>query len=106
MLRYLKATGSHGIWFKQGENRLEGNVATPEELRGLEIIMFTDSNWGPQDASKPRENETRTVQLEELKSIQGYYLTRMGGPCFGGSNEKNAEVEAHAWRNCRLWMKG
>ena len=58
VLCYLKGTASHGIWFKQGENRLEGNVAIPEELRGLETTVFTNSNWGPQDASKPKENET------------------------------------------------
>ena len=89
VLRYLKHTSSHGKWFKQGENRLHGSVAIPEELKGNELIVFTDSNWGPQDASKPRPNETRTVILEELKSIQGYYITRMGGPlCWGVHREK------------------
>ena len=39
----------------------------PDELNGDELIAFTDRNWGPQDASKPRPNETRTVTLEELK---------------------------------------
>ena len=32
ILRYLKHTSSHRIWFKQGENRLHGSVAIPEEL--------------------------------------------------------------------------
>ena len=72
VLRCLKGTTSHGMWFKQGENRLEGSVAIPEELRGLETIAFTNSNWGPQDASKPKENEIRTVKVEELKSVQGF----------------------------------
>ena len=84
VIRYLKGTASHGIWFKQGENRLQGHVAIPEELRGEETILFTDSNWGPQDASKPTEHETRTVSMEELKSVQGFYLTRMGGPILWG----------------------
>ena len=61
IVKYLKGTASHGIWFKQGENRLEGHVAIPDELKGTETILFTDSNWGPQDASKPKENETCTV---------------------------------------------
>ena len=72
VLKYLKGTASHGIWFKQGENALEGNVAIPEELRWVKSVLFTDSNWGPQDASKPKENETRTVTMEELKSVQGF----------------------------------
>ena len=84
VLRYLKHTSSHGIWFTQGENRLHGSVAIPEELKGNELMVFTDSNWGPQDASKPKPNETRTVTMEELKSIQGFYITRMGGPLYWG----------------------
>ena len=58
VLRYLKHTSSHGIWFKQGENRLHGSVAIPEESKENELIVFTDSNFGPQDASKPKPNET------------------------------------------------
>ena len=85
VLRYLQSTSSHGIWFKQGENRLQGQVAIPDELKGDETILFTDSNWGPQDASKPTENETRTVTMQELRSIQGFYLTRMGGPLLWGA---------------------
>ena len=42
VLRYLKHTSSHGTWFKQGENRLHGSVAIPEELEGNELIVFTD----------------------------------------------------------------
>ena len=84
VLKYLKGTASHGIWFKQHGNRLQGHVAIPEELRGDELLLFTDSNWGPQDASRPKENETRKVSMHELKSIQGFYLTRMGGPLLWG----------------------
>ena len=80
----MKNTASHGIWFRQGENRLQGTVAIPEELNGDELLLFTDSNWGPQDASRPTPNETRTVTMQELKSVQGYYLTRMGGPLLWG----------------------
>ena len=73
VLKYLKGTALHGIWFRQGENRLQGCVAIPAELQGDELLLFTDSNWGPQDASQPVENETRTVTKQELKSIQGFY---------------------------------
>ena len=84
ILCYLKHTSSHGIWFKQSKNRLQGCCAIPRELRGDELFLFTDSNWGPQDASKPVPNETQTVTMEELKSIQGFYITRMGGPLYWG----------------------
>jgi len=84
----LKDTASHCIWLRQGEPRLEGNVATPEELRGLEAILLTDASWGPQDASQPKENEARTAKMEELKPIQGFYLARMGGPLLWGAQRE------------------
>ena len=82
VLLYLKHTSSHGIWFRQGEIRLHGSVAIPNHLKGEELMIFTDISWGPQDASKPRPNETRTVTMKELKSVQGFYITRMGGPLY------------------------
>ena len=53
-------------------------------MKDEKLLTFTDSNWGAQDASAPRPNETRTVNMEEMKSIQGYYITRMGGPLLWG----------------------
>ena len=79
-------TASYGIWFRQGENRLHRTVVIPEELCGDELLMFTDANWGPQDASKPKANETRTVTLNELRSIQGFYITCMGLSCIFPGN--------------------
>ena len=66
VLRYLKHTALHWIWFRQGENCLHGSVAIPDELKGLELILFTDLNWGPQDVSKSTTNESRTVSMEKL----------------------------------------
>ena len=37
------------IWFCQDKNWLQGCVAVSEELQGDELILFTDSNWGPRD---------------------------------------------------------
>ena len=51
-------------------------------------MIFTDSNWGSQDASKPKPNETRTATMKELKSIQGFYITRMGGPLYWGVHQE------------------
>lgn len=79
VLRYLKGTASHGIWFTQGERRLHGNVGVPREHNTEEVLVFNDSCWGPQQADQPKENETRTVYLNEMNSLQGHYVTRMGG---------------------------
>ena len=89
VLRYLKGSASRGILFYQTGNSLASTVAIPPELRLENLFAFTDSNWGPQDASKPKENETRTVTMEELRSIQGYIITRMSGPiCWNVVREK------------------
>ena len=63
-------------------------VAIPEELQGDELILFTDSNQGPQDTSKAMENESQTVTKQELKSIQGFYLTYRGTHIMGGKQRK------------------
>ena len=89
VLRYLSGTSSYGIWFKQGEERMKASILMPDGFTGNELLVWTDSNWGPQDASQPKENETRTVGMQELRSIQGFYITRMGGPIYWGvSREK------------------
>ena len=53
-----------------------------KELISDELLIFTDSNWGLQDVSKSVPNETCTATNEELKSIQGFYITCMGGPLY------------------------
>ena len=86
VLCYLKHIAFHVIWLGQGENYLHGSVAIPDKLKGLELILFTDSNGRPQDASKPTKHETRTVSMEELLSIHGFYITHMRGPIYWGVN--------------------
>ena len=80
VLRYLKSTASCGIRFTEGFNPLKGHVSFPPGENIDDLAVATDSNWGPQDASRPVQGDTRTVILEEMHSIAGYYITRMGGP--------------------------
>ena len=84
VLRYLKGTATYGLCFQQNGSHLNGSIGLPPEINGNELLSFTDSNWGPQDASQPKENETRTVSMDELRSIQGFHITRMGGPLLWG----------------------
>ena len=105
VLRYLKHTSSHRIRFKQGENHLHGSVVILDHLKGEDLMVFIDSNWGPQDASKPKPNKTQTVTMEELKSIQGFYITRIGGPLHWGFIEKREEVKAHVSQKSNQLMK-
>ena len=46
VLRYLRSTASHGIWFTQGDERLRGNIEIPSAMKDEKLLTFTDSNWG------------------------------------------------------------
>jgi hypothetical protein len=99
------------IWFTQGDNVLEGNVGLREVFEDEKTLTFTNSNWGSQDASQPRENEKRMVTSEEMKSIQGYYnITRMGGPiCWGVYREKRLSgssciAEINSFQAIRIFL--
>lgn len=43
-----------------------------------ELVTHTDSNWGPQDASKPKPGETH--HEDERRSLGGAVTLFMGGP--------------------------
>ena len=87
-LRCLGGTAPHGIWLRQGEARLGGSSAIPEELRGLEAILLAGAAWGPQGAPQPKEDGARAAKAGELKPAQGSYLARMGGPLLRGGPER------------------
>ena len=87
VLRYLRGTSDRGLCFvqKESDNQLHGFVAWPPNVPRAEhssASEYTDSNWGPQDASRPlpEDEETRTVTSSECKSVQGAMLMRTGGP--------------------------
>jgi hypothetical protein len=44
--------------------------------------LVTDANWGPQDASHPKSGET--IDEEEVRSLLGHVIMRMGGPIIWG----------------------
>ena len=59
-------------------------------MKNEKLLTFTDSNWGAQDSSAPHKDETRTVDMGEMKSIQGYYITQMGILYYGGCTERKS----------------
>ena len=82
VLRYLKGTTDFGITFHQSGCETTGHSAWPDAPADGSAYSYSDSNWGPQDASKPRPEdlEDRMVLPHEVKSLQGGIITRMGGP--------------------------
>ena len=86
VLRYLRGTTDRGLSFveKAADNAIHGYISWPTNTpvpSHLQSEKFTDSNWGPQDASRPlpEEQETRTVTDDECKSLQGALVLRTGG---------------------------
>jgi hypothetical protein len=82
ILRYLKETKDYGISYHQ--NGKYARAPWPQSKDGISLHTYSDSNWGPQDASRPVANETRTVTEEECHSIQGYVVMRQHGPIAWG----------------------
>ena len=68
---------------------MRGNVGIPSTMKDEKLLTFTNSNWDAQDASAPRQNEAQTVDMEEMKSIQGHYVIQMGVHYYGGCTERN-----------------
>jgi hypothetical protein len=83
VLGWLKGTADHGIRFTQGESCTEGLTAWPDRpLNDALSLVFTDANWGPQDASHPKPGET--IDEEEVRSLLRHVIMRMGGPIIWG----------------------
>ena len=98
--RYLKGTPNWGLRyteprpgerFQGGDTTfdpqgcMKGMVAWPPKENGVPPVEpfdrldeFTDSNWGPQDASHPKPGQT--IRDEDCRSLLGTVATYMGGP--------------------------
>jgi hypothetical protein len=83
VLAWLKGSLDHGIRFTQGGTCTEGLTAWPERPDDDPFsLVFTDANWGPQDASHPKSGET--IVEDEVRSLLGHVVMRMGGPIIWG----------------------
>ena len=110
MGRYLKATADYGITFSSYANdTLEGFITFPlndENPTQLHPSAFTDSNWGPQDASVPTSKNIRPVNLNETRSIAGHLVFLTGGPLIWKSHKErhtsrsSCEAEVKATDEC------
>ena len=77
----------HGIRFTQEDEGMLAHIAIPgddEDEPSFPITdgVYTDANWGPQDASRPKEGEL--IHEDEVKSLLGHVIFRQGGPIVWG----------------------
>ena len=71
IIRYIKGTKDRGICFSSRTNEaLNAFIKFPTNGP---IQSMCDSNWGPQDASKPKPNTTpEELNLFKTRSVSGY----------------------------------
>jgi hypothetical protein len=103
IIKYLKSTKTLGITFhSNNNNNLESYVKFPVPTG---ITSLCDANWGPQDQSQPRPNETHTVDIFKSFSLSGF-LIYFGGPIHWVSKRQaitahsSAEAEIYATDEC------
>ena len=104
VVKYVKGTKEYGIAFTNQPNpELEAYLKFP--LPNNKITSLTDANWGPQDQSKPRPNETRKLELFKTRSLSGFVIW-LGGPVHWISKRQtitarsSAESEIYATDEC------
>jgi len=92
-IKYLKTTRSRGITFNsQAEDKLTSFLHFP--IASSKFTGRADDNWGPQDQSKPRENEKQPeLDLFKSRSISGHVIT-LHGPIHWSS--KRQRITLHA----------
>jgi hypothetical protein len=104
VIKYLKGTKTKGILFtSRNRVKLESFVKFP--IAPDTVTTMTDANWGPQDQSKPNDNNQEELDLFKSRSISGY-LIWLGGPIHWISKRQpitarsSAEAEIYATDEC------
>ena len=78
VVRYLKGTSTLGISFHTNtSSSIKSFVKFPLDPNNLHAM--SDANWGPQDQSTGKANQSVPVDLFKSRSISGYVIW-LGGP--------------------------
>ena len=104
VIKYLKGTRTKGIEFSSANTgELQSHVKFPVDPSS--VLSLSDANWGPQDQSKPKEGESRSLDLFKSRSLSGF-LIWFGGPLHWSSKRQtvtarsSAEAEIYATDEC------
>ena len=103
VIKYLKGTRERGITFtSHNTSTLNTFVKFPTKST---ITSMCDANWGPQDASKPKQNDKTVLDLFKTRSLSGFLLW-LQGPLHWTSKRQTitarstAEAEIYATDEC------
>jgi hypothetical protein len=85
VLAWLSGTRNHGLQFTQGGKFTENLIAWVDKPEPTSLAeSYTDANWGPQDASHPREDVEELIDVSSVRSLLYHLVIRMGGPIAWG----------------------
>jgi hypothetical protein len=93
VLAWLKDAADRGTRFTQGGTSISANVSFPIDPNSpfpTEDGVHCDANWGPQDASHPKDGETTSIH--EVQSPLGHVVFSIGGPISWGCTRKSRSV--------------
>ena len=101
-LKYLAGTRQLGLLFTTNQH-IDAQTFIHFPLNKL--TSYTDSNWGPQDASKPPPNTKETVDLFKTRSISGHIILLHGPLHWLAKRQKStaqstAEAEIYSTNEC------
>jgi hypothetical protein len=85
VIAWLQGTLDRGIQFTQGVNvyfPIDPNASFPTADG-----VYTNTNWGPQDASHPHDGETTSIN--EVQSLLGHPVFHIGGPVSWGCTRES-----------------
>ena len=105
VLAWLQGTLKRGICFTtQGGTSTSVNVSFPIDPNSAFPTsdgVYCDANWGPQDASHPKDSETTSIN--KVQSLLGHIVFRLGGPLSWGctreprsDSRSSCESEIHS----------
>ena len=104
-IKYLKGTKSKGIIFDSDQQaQLSSFVHFP--IHHDKLTGISDANWGPQDQSVPKENETKQeLELFKTRSISGHVIMLQGPLHWSSKRQRitarsSCEAEIYATDEC------
>lgn len=83
--RHLKSTIDQGIKFSlAADATLEAfvrfSIKEGDDILEVQLTVFCDANWGPQDVSQLNSKNARLVLMDETRSVLGHLIMLCGGP--------------------------
>jgi hypothetical protein len=96
VLAWLSDTRNHGPWFTQGGKFTENLIAWVDKPEPTSLAQsYTDANWGPQDASHPREDVEELIDVSLVRSLLNHVVNSRTASHTSSARAPCAPLHAH-----------